>query len=61
MPLVRRSPDGTQSGAEAHDSQVMLYDVTGGYRFDLIALRCKVRASQGMDLPSWCPQAKAKR
>lgn len=56
MPLARRSPDGTQSGADAHDSQVMLYDVVGGFRLDLIALRCKVRASQGMELPSWCPQ-----
>ncbi|HEY0624674.1 hypothetical protein [Sphingomonas sp.] len=58
MPLASRNPDGGQDGARALESQLGLYDVAGSFRHDLIALRCKVRASQKMALPSWCPLAR---
>ncbi|MDC7808785.1 hypothetical protein [Sphingomonas koreensis] len=54
--MARRNPDGGQDGAAALDMQVTLYDIIGALRLDLIGLRCQVRASQGMDIPSWCPQ-----
>lgn len=60
-PRPQRTPEGEQDGQAALLTQLELYDVTGSLRLQLAALRCKVRASQGMDLPAWCPLDAGKR
>jgi hypothetical protein len=57
LPKVQRLPDGTMDGMLALSSFGEVYDVAGLIRLQLVALQCKVLASQGQPLRADCPRA----